>query len=129
LNAGLLTTLLLLDDFFLIHEEIAPLYLGLSSHFFALFYALSLVLFLYVFKHIILQSNFILLLLSILFLGASVLFDVLNDARLLKSIIPASGIRKLLEDGCKLLGIVGWLSYFSGICFAHLTQKKLHHSA
>lgn len=105
--SGLLTATLTLDDFFLLHESVFPKYFNLSEKFVYLIYGLTLLLYLYRFKKIILKTNFVLLLFAFWFFGFSVLID---------KILPFSELSVFLEDGAKLLGIVSWLAYFIRTC-------------
>lgn len=117
LQSGLLTTVLLVDDAFMIHEN-APRLFGVSDNVVFLVYG---VLALYVFYS---NMSFVgetargLLALSLSLLAAAVLFDELHDYRILQQMgIASSGVRYLLEDGFKFLGITGWFVYYGWTCF------------
>lgn len=122
LCAGLITTMLMVDDLFLVHERVAPDYLGLSSNTTFLIYgALAAAFFLY-FRGVIFRSDYALLLPALLFLAGSVVVDQLDDNGLLSLVVESTDIRFLLEDGPKLFGIAGWFSYFVWESFGTLTQ-------
>lgn len=114
LYSGIVTSVLLLDDLFLIHEEVAPRYLFIPEKFVYLIYAVMLLVYLVKFRKTILKTDFSLLLLALGFFALSIVFD--------KGIIPLSpsmvkrGWEFYLEDGAKLLGIVSWFAYFTKVC-------------
>lgn len=122
LSAGLLTSVLLLDDLFLLHERVAPRYLGLSDELLYLLYAVLAGTMLFYYRHAILRSAYMLLLLSGAFLAGSLAFEVLHGYDLLLSSADARELQQFLEDGCKLLGIAGWFSYFGWTSYASLVR-------
>jgi hypothetical protein len=115
LLSGLLTFLLLLDDFFLLHESFFPIYFGIKSHVtFTIYIALVLSLFIRYIK-IIKKTEFFILLSSIAFFSLSIISDVLTDNNILN-------ISLVLEDMFKLLGITCWLTYFARICLQEISN-------
>ncbi|NJN00110.1 MAG: hypothetical protein HC800_25870 [Phormidesmis sp. RL_2_1] len=108
LCSGLLTTMLLLDDFFLLHDFIYPQYLGINEKAVLLGYGGILLVWLLAFRRIILRTDYWLLLISLGFFTLSIGVDGLQS--LIDALI--GDLRILLEDGFKLFGIVGWLGYF-----------------
>lgn len=124
LGGGLVTSVLLLDDFFLIHEEIAPLHLAVPSDVVLASYGALALAFVLYYRDCILQSNYPLLVLSIVFLAGSVGLDLLHDKAVLSFLTTPQGIQYLLEDGFKLLGIAGWLSYFGSECYLALVHQS-----
>lgn len=113
LAGGLITSLLTLDDLFMLHEVVYPAYLHIGEKKVVLAYALLMAWYLARFRHIILRSSFGLLLLSFGFLAASLLFDMFVY------ILPRW--HTLIEDGAKLLGYVSWLGYQLSVCHRALT--------
>ena len=106
--AGVLTTLLLVDDFFLLHEEVLPLLFGTNtvSRISQVVYVLGIVGLLVIFWRLLLATPLLLLALALGCLGASVLLDVTDLA-----------VRNyVLEDGLKFVGIVSWTSYLLSAC-------------
>lgn len=103
LVSGLLTTLLLMDDFFLLHEEVIPIYLGIPEKLFVASYGLIILLYLIIYRNTVLKSEYPLLGSSFFFLGFSMGLDLVPFS------IPG---RYIFEDGAKFLGIVTWLLYF-----------------
>ncbi|MCP3952590.1 MAG: hypothetical protein GY697_10305, partial [Desulfobacterales bacterium] len=108
LYSGLVTTILLLDDFFLLHEELFPLYLGMSEKIFYVGYAGLILYGMVKFKRCTLKTEYVLLLIALLFFGLSVVTDSFQH----HLEVFAGDWRILFEDGFKLLGIVSWLGYF-----------------
>lgn len=120
LYAGFFTSFLLLDDLFLIHEDVFPNYLKISEKIIYLIYVSFLIFYIMKFKRVIVNTEFLPLLLAFFFFGFSVLVD--------KDLIPISqywleneGVY-LLEDGAKLLGIISWFIYFTRVCLTQIKQ-------
>lgn len=101
---GVITTVLLVDDFFLLHEKIFPEYLNTSESQAFLSYLLMLLAYLFIFRKKIMTTDFILLGLSLLGFAISAIIDE----------VFANHFRGkfLIEDGFKLLGILTWTAYF-----------------
>jgi hypothetical protein len=113
LMAGLLTTLLMLDDLFLLHERIFPQYLHWRQRYIYLGYVSMVFAYLVAFRKVIFKNNFLLLALALGFFFLSVVVD--GIAAKMEDFIP---LYHLYEDGFKLFGITGWLGYFG--------EKSLH---
>lgn len=113
-----LTSILLLDDLFLVHEQVFPKYLNVPEKLVFVGYGIIILLYLVKFRKTILKTDFLLLILAFGFFGLSVVIDLLPivESRL--------GIEDqfLLEDGFKLLGILSWLTYYAKACAAALKQ-------
>ncbi|MDJ0650352.1 MAG: hypothetical protein QNJ60_16785 [Xenococcaceae cyanobacterium MO_188.B19] len=121
LASGFLTTILLLDDLFLFHEEnwnsrefLFPNVTFLSEKIFFISYLVIVLCYLTKFIRVILKTDFVLLLLAFLFFGISISIDFFNISLFDYAI---------LEDGAKLFGIVSWFGYFSVICFKAIQQE------
>lgn len=117
LSAGLFSLILLLDDMFMIHEEVFRLYLGINEMVFLLFYPLFISYFLVRYRYIIIMRTSYLILLSALCCFAASLaidsiFSTIQDNYL------------LFEDGFKFLGIVGWSYYFCETCVDVLRSPR-----
>ena len=111
LHAAVLTGVLLLDDIFLFHEEVAPFYLHIPEKLVIAGYLLLGIVFVVLNRNEILSSEYLLFLLALALLGTSVLLDALP--------IDDFGLRYFfkqleifLEDGFKFAGITTWLIYF-----------------
>jgi hypothetical protein len=117
--AGLLTLLLMADDLFLIHEKMR--YVGVSQKLVVAVYGLLLLGGLAAFRRLVVDdTEYLLLLLAVGFLGLSAAIDVFQPY--VESVL--GGGRILLEDGCKLLGITGWLGYFLKCSFDLVTARS-----
>lgn len=102
-SAGMLTTLLGFDDAFLLHERVFPTYLGLPQKGVYLVYIGSILGFLLFFFKKILRTDFVLLGVSLVFMALSVGMD---------EFVPYSRFETFVEDSCKFVGIVFWVTYF-----------------
>jgi hypothetical protein len=115
LASGLLLAVLLADDLFLIHETVGPRYLGLDEERILAGYVLLMLCWLVLFWRTILATEYVLLVLAAGFSAVSIAIDHTWDS--------GRDLRYLLEDGFKLLAIVGWLGYFGRICYRELTGR------
>ncbi|MCH9809458.1 MAG: hypothetical protein K0U74_17170 [Alphaproteobacteria bacterium] len=111
---GLFTTWLMLDDFFLVHEDVLPAF-GISQVTTYAFYACLGILYLAATWRTILQNGPILLLISLGLLGLSVVSDVVLHTE--------SYLHVLVEDGAKLFGISAWAAFH-----INLAVSKLDHA-
>ena len=123
LNAGLLTSILMFDDLFLLHEDFAPNYLGLPGDSLYVLYAVLAASLLLYHRHVIVRSAYVLLLLSGAFLAGSIWFEVLHEYGLLLAGAESRGLQHFLEDGSKLLGIAGWFSYLGWTSYTSLVHS------
>src|SRR5690606_41772331 len=103
LSLGLLTTLLLVDDLFLIHESI-QLHFDKSQRWSVLVQGLFAAWFLARFVRIIWSTRWSLLAGAMLCFGGSLVVDFEKFA-------VADPYHHLLEDGFKMMGIAGWCGY------------------
>jgi hypothetical protein len=108
LCSGILSAYLTLDDLFRIHEWLSPKYLHISERVFISELGLLVLVYLYAFRRIFLQTNFSVVILAFVLLGMSVLIDLTPERWTGK---PGEWM-DLLEDGTKWLGIACWCSYF-----------------
>ncbi len=117
LTGGLLTFILLIDDFFMLHDWILPRMLGISEHVVFLFYAVFILFYLVKFKQFIFERDYSLLLAAILFFALSLIVDS----------FPYSLIGKwhhLFEDGTKFFGIVSWFAYHVSLYYQEMIVHK-----
>jgi len=118
--AGLLTSLLLLDDFFQFHDAIFPHYFHVPEKLTYLSYVVFTVCLIVAFRKCILRTDYIISLSALCFFALSVGVDVVQD-----HIEPFLGQwRILFEDGFKFLGIVGWFGYFFRTCFVAIASAR-----
>jgi len=104
LVSGMITCALLLDDLLQFHEEIYPKYVAIPQRFTYGAYTIGLLAYVARFRAAISRTPYLLALLAAVFLGLSAVADQLPFE------LPA---HYLFEDGFKLLGIVGWLTYLA----------------
>jgi len=102
LSAGGITTMLMLDDLYLLHERAVPLHLGIGENYLYLVYASLLLLHLVWFRNAILKTEFLLLGAA---LGVFALALFIDGANLWLPQIH------FFEDGTKFGAIVTWTGY------------------
>lgn len=121
LASGLLTLLLLVDDLFRLHDFILPTYGHIGQEAFYAGYSVLAGLYLVRFRDLLLKTKCLILATALGALGLSVMVDVLPE-----TLLPW---HFLVEDGLKLLGIVGWAGYWVGTGFqavrSRLTASRL----
>ena len=103
LGFGLLTTVLMLDDFFMFHDRLFPRFLGLPEKATVAIYGTALLYILIRFRAIYRAMPCFFLWAALLGFALSLLVDLVPE-----TLIP---YHHLFEDGCKLLGITGWLAF------------------
>jgi len=113
LLSGLLTTLLLFDDFFMLHEVVFPHYFGANEKLILLSYGLMMIAWVVSYRKTIMKTEYVVLIVAFGFFGLSMFIDVLQSQ--IQS--RFGNVRILLEDGFKLMGITAWLGYFIKSCF------------
>lgn len=114
LQAALLTGVLLLDDFFLFHEDIGPDYLHISEKVIVLSYGLIASAFLFFNLREILSSEYLILGLALGLFGLSIFVDAFGLEQL-EAFGPVFNeqFSIFLEDGFKFVGVATWLVYFA----------------
>ncbi len=116
--AGLFTLLMLIDDLFMLHDEVFPVYLGIGETPFYWFYGVVLGVLILVFRERILSTDHFVLVVSLLCFGASVFFDLLSKHTWVTGLF-------LIEDGFKLFGIVSWALYFGNLSYRSLLEDRV----
>jgi hypothetical protein len=113
--AGLVSSLLMLDDLYLLHEEVLPDHLFIPQKLVFAGYGCLILTFLFRFRQIILTTDFMLLFIAFGFFAISVFVDlfVTPEEFFIFGSLPG---RDLIEDGFKFLGIVTWALYFISTC-------------
>jgi hypothetical protein len=110
LCSAALSAYLLIDDFFMVHEELAPRYLGLHEKAVMAALGAATCAYLLAFWRLIAQTQFLVLALAVGLLGASAAIDTLRDT-LPWRWATIGGWEYFFEDGAKWLGIALWCSY------------------
>lgn len=103
----------MLDDLFLLHENIFPRKLNIPEKFVYFVYGIIVLSYIVKFRKLILKTDFIFLFLAFGFFGASIIFDQVTTNKYLG----------VLEDWFKLFGIVNWLAYFTRIGFQQMEKN------
>lgn len=101
--SGLLSLILVLDDAFMLHEEVMQRYFHIPQLAVYAGYAILVPGYLAFFARDILRTDYILLIIALSFLGLSMGMD---------AFLPFSDIETIVEDGLKFAGIVFWISYY-----------------
>lgn len=111
LGAGLISTMLMLDDLYLLHEEVIEDHLHIHQKYVFAAYGLMILALLFRFRNLILQSDYLLLFLGFILFAISIGIDLLvhPEEFIIFGRLPG---RHILEDGTKLLGIASWTAYF-----------------
>ncbi len=118
--SGFITMLLMLDDFFQLHEVIYRFYFGIDEVVIFAIYFILMVSDMIIFRQTIHETEFTILLSACGFFILSLLVDHYQSWF---TEILGSGLRILLEDGFKLFGIAGWFGYFAHC--SYLVLKNL----
>ena len=113
-QAAILTSILLLDDIFLVHEDIGPDYLNISEKKIVITYLLITLVFLFWNRSEILSSDYLILGIALGMFAMSIFLDGADlDDYENYSIIFGEQVQIFLEDGFKFVGIATWLVYFA----------------
>lgn len=104
LVSGLMTLIFMLDDMALLHEIVVPTLFGLSEKYTFAFYILILSGYLVLFGKTILETDYLLLLVALVFFAGSLIADAFHSRE--------APFHHMYEDGAKLMGIVAWLGYY-----------------
>jgi hypothetical protein len=98
------------DDLYLLHEEVLPDHLHVPQKLVFAIYGGLVLVFLFRFRRMILDTDFVLLVAAFGFFALSVLVDLFVTPEEF-TVFGLPG-RHLIEDGLKLLGIATWATYF-----------------
>ena len=109
LSSALLSMYLLFDDFFLFHDALALMYLGLNEKVVIAVLGVAVSTYLIAFRRVILRTDYDFLLLALGLLASSVIIDMFQDEQWMLQLGQWSFF---FEDGAKWLGIASWCSYF-----------------
>ncbi|MBE9069015.1 hypothetical protein IQ260_20430 [Leptolyngbya cf. ectocarpi LEGE 11479] len=120
LASACLSTYLLIDDFFLLHDKLFPIYMGIPENIVLMLVVIAVILYLFWFRRTILRSQYGFMLIAVGFLGISVGVDTI-----LKPWFFFLGEwRSLLEDGAKLIGITSWFCYYTNTAYQFVLEKS-----
>lgn len=119
--SGLISVFMMIDDFFMLHEEVIPTHVGIPEKLIVLAELAWVVFHLYYFRKIILNSTpYKILGLSLLWFIFSLGVDVLPIE--INYHTFQSNLMFILEDGSKLMGIVTWCFYFCTVCYQQIIR-------
>jgi len=107
LFSGLIISILMLDDFFQLHEKIYRDTLNIPEAFVVSVYGVLFLANLIAFRKVALETNFLLFLLAFGFFGLSLFFDLIMVQN-----IHGKNYQEIYEEGAKLMGLVSWTAYF-----------------
>jgi len=113
---GFMTIILLIDDLFLGHESISAF--GISDKVIYGVYVVIVLCGILTFKDTILKTEYSVLLVALCFFALSIFFDIIQHY--IQAVLGQWRI--FLEDGFKLLGIIGWFGYWSSCCFSKINE-------
>jgi hypothetical protein len=114
LYSGLVTSLLMFDDLFLLHELVLPEIFLLPEEVVYLLYLNILLVYAVLFRAEIQKSEYIVLVIAAGMIGASQFVDSIPMP------LPEDSF---LEDAVKLFGIVTWFTYFARYGLTKLEEK------
>jgi len=97
----------MLDDLYQLHEKIYRDTLGIPEAFVVSVYGVLFLAVLIAFRKVVLETDFILLLLAFGFFGLSLFFDLLTENN-----TRGINYHEIYEEGPKLMGVVSWTAYF-----------------
>lgn len=110
--SGALTLGVLLDDFFILHDQVFPDLFHVYEQVFYCLYLAAAALYVIRFRRQLFGADVVLLVLAAAFMGISVIMDQWHMLLTIfgRMIIPEN---YLLEDGAKLLSQVTWMGYLA----------------
>jgi hypothetical protein len=123
-HSAALTTWLMLDDQFQLHEDVFATYLHAPQPLVYGIYMVSVLVYLYHFRQEILASEFFLLALALGLFALSVAVDVGADRSHFIEELPG---RPLMEDGPKLFATATWFVYFARTAAGYLAREDVRH--
>ncbi len=105
--SGILTSIFLLDDLFLFHENLYPAYLNMPEKAVYSAYGIMVLLYFIRFRMTILSTDFLLLFIAFGFFGLSIVSG--------NGLVDLPSSEYLFREGTKLFGIVTWFAYFTRV--------------
>ena len=105
--SGLVSLMLGIDDLFQVHEYVCPHYFSIPKNAVFLTYANLILIYLFFFRKLIFDTDYIILSLAFIFMGLAAISKIAHLP------IPND---TFLEDSLKLFGIVSWFAYYFRTC-------------
>ena len=116
-SAGLLSAFLMADDMWLLHDRVLPGRIGIPEIVVYTAYAVVTFGHLWIFRRLIMRTEYQVLFLAGFLLACSLVADTLTNN------VAASNAKYLTEDGPKLFGMITWLTYHARTAMLLLTQQ------
>ncbi|MGQ8337686.1 hypothetical protein ACUNWD_14145 [Sunxiuqinia sp. A32] len=113
--SGAITSILLVDDLFMIHDRIFPIYLKISEVPLFIFYGILITVYLYYYRKQILKYDYIILLIALFMFAFSLGVDHFD---------VESEFIHFFEDGPKLLGIAAWFVFYLSASISDLSTNS-----
>lgn len=116
--SGVLSLILLVDDFYMIHEFVFPNYLGISQNMVFLILIILFLIYAFRFRDNLLDTPYLQLILALGFLGSAAIMDNQTFLSIISQIFPflsqntIIGVIGAVEEGVEILGIIGWAAYY-----------------
>jgi hypothetical protein len=117
-SAGILTTLVMLDDLFLFHDYVYVSWLPHSHMLIIAAYGMGIILLVARFWKIFRESFFALFVMALLCFAIAAVPDLQNRSFLLPATFPST----LVEDGFTFLAILFWMMYFVHTAAAQISN-------
>jgi hypothetical protein len=122
LFSGIFFGYFLIDELLLIHNFIFPKVLNIHQLLVLILYAVTTFFFLLRFRNILNDKYSWVFLIAILFLGLSMIIDILSYLKVIQF-----EIRYFLDDGAKFLGIFNLFVYYFFYCKDLILEYKYHY--
>lgn len=113
---GVLTFLLMIDDLFMIHDDLLTRYLNLDENYVYAFHFFITLIGIYYFYYFILNHTpYHLIIIPFILFALSILADMTAQYW------PSDALQVAVEDGVKFIGTAGWTGYFGITGYQHLS--------
>jgi len=119
LFSGLISSLLMFDDLFLLHEVVFPEYLMIPKNVVYLVYINIIIVYVILYRVELMETEYMLLVIAFGLLGIAQFVDLLPMP------IPEDSF---LEDAVKLFGIATWFTYYMRFCVQQAVLLKSNDS-
>lgn len=111
---------LLLDDFFLLHEAVLSIAVGIPQPVVYVIYVVVMFAWLAWYHPDIRRTDYLLLVCALGSFALSTVIDAVREFGL----VPDPDVMFLVEEGPKFLGIVLWFAYFGRVCLLSLERDE-----
>ncbi len=108
------------SDAYQIHETLPYVWIS-ESVTFSLYGIIAIALFWRSWRYLVSRPNFSVFVVSVLLIGLSLVLDQAYEFGLWTN----SGVRAIIEDVAKFLGIVSWVTFFGGFCRALIMTREV----